>query len=66
MVTFAIALCEHGWNLVVENQNGSVQLHGLTEDDLLRNIKQAIHDAETGYHVRLASILSTCRQTGNA
>lgn len=66
MVRATFARCEHGWILVLQSERGFVELHGITEEDLIRNLKQSIHDLETAYNVEVAEALTVCRRVGNA
>lgn len=66
LVTVSISRCEHGWGFASVTESGYVVLHGLSDSDLLANIKLAINDCEVRYHVDAANGAAYCKQNGNA
>lgn len=51
MIILAIMMCEHGRNLLIRKQNSSAEFHALSEEELIKILKQYIHDLETEYSV---------------
>jgi hypothetical protein len=47
----SIGMCPHGWMYCEQGPNGTKIMHGLSRDDLLRNIEQSISDVEVSYVV---------------